>query len=182
MEIPTNPLTIHQSMFFNNLRSILPEKIYFYGSILRNDYLPGLSDIDALYFTKDALKDTVKNIVRFLSQDPTVTRLQQVRFLYHSFGTKKVISGYKIKYTNLSKALIVEISLYDDNYKDLILEEQMKKVNLPFYVVWGLLILKILAYKYHFLPENTFRMLKDRIFINMSGVNNTFLPVENDEE
>mgnify|MGYP001087465087 CR=1 FL=1 len=178
MEIPTHPLTSHQSTFFTKLRSVLTEKLYFYGSILRADYLPGLSDIDVVYFTKDNLKKTVGELYRFLSQDTNSTRLQKLQFLYHSTGTKKVISGYKVKYTNINNGVLVEVSIYDDTYREMILDEQRRKTNIPFYVVWFLLILKILAYRYNMIPEDTFRWIKDRLFINMSGINNTFLPVD----
>ena len=179
METPNNPLTIEQSSFFSKLRSFLPNKIYFYGSILRNDYLPGLSDIDVLYFTNDNLENVVKSIIRFLSDDNSVDNIQNLHFLYHSSGTKEVVSGYKIKYTNVNKGIITELSLYNDKFKPMIIEEQKRKGSIPFYIEWFLLILKMLAYKYRVLPEDTFRMIKDKLFINISGIKNTFLPIDN---
>ena len=89
-----------------------------------------------------------------------------------------MISGYKVKYTNINNGVLVEVSIYDDTYREMILDEQRRKANIPFYVVWFLLILKILAYRYNMIPEDTFRWIKDRLFINMSGINNTFLPVD----
>lgn len=182
METPKHPLTSQQSRFFSKLRSFLPEKLYFYGSILRDDFLPGLSDIDVLYFTKDDLKKTVQNAYRYLQQDTRATKIQMLHFLYHSSRTKQVISGYKLKYTNVDDGIIVEVSIYDDKFKDMIMDEQIRKAHIPFYIVWAMLFLKILAYKYRVLPEDTFRWIKDRLFINMSGIKNTFLPVDNDSK
>lgn len=179
MEIPKHPLTSQQSTFFSKIRNILPDKLYFYGSILRQDFLPGLSDIDVLYFTKDNLKKTARYLYRQLQQDTRATKVQLLHFLYHSSGTKQLISGYKVKYTNVTDGIVIELSMYDDKFKDMIIDEQMKKANIPFYIVWTLLLLKIIAYKYRLLPEDTFRWIKDRLFINLSGVKNTFLPLDN---
>lgn len=179
METPKHPLTIQQSRFLSKVRSVLPEKLYFYGSILRDDFLPGISDIDVLYFTKDNLKKTVDDLYRFLLQDTNKTRLQQLQFLYHSTETKKVISGYKIKYTSIDSGMVIEISFYEFPFKEMIMKEQLRKADIPVFVVYSMLILKVLAYKYRVLPENLFRWIKDRLFINMSGIKNTFLPVDN---
>ena len=179
METPKHPLTIQQSRFLSKVRSVLPEKLYFYGSILREDFLPGISDIDVLYFTKDNLKKTVDDLYRFLLQDTKKTRLQQLQFLYHSTETKKVISGYKIKYTSIDSGMVIEISFYEFPFKEMIMKEQLRKADIPVFVVYSMLILKVLAYKYRVLPENLFRWIKDRLFINMSGIKNTFLPVDN---
>jgi predicted nucleotidyltransferase len=179
METPKHPLTIQQSRFLSKVRSVLPEKLYFYGSILRDDFLPGISDIDVLYFTKDNLQKTVDDLYRFLLQDTNKTRLQQLQFLYHSTETRKVISGYKIKYTSIDSGMVIEISFYEFPFKEMIMKEQLRKADIPVFVVYSMLILKVLAYKYRVLPENLFRWIKDRLFINMSGIKNTFLPVDN---
>ena len=160
----------------------LREKLYFYGSILRDDFLPGISDVDILYFSKENLKKTVDELYRFLLQDTNKTRLQKLHFLYHSTETKKVISGYKIKYTSIDSGVVIEISFYEFPYKEMIIKEQLRKADIPFYVVYSMLILKVLAYKYRILPENLFRWIKDRLFINMSGIKNTFLPIEHEEK
>ena len=181
MEIPKHPLTIKQSNFLNKLRSYLPEKIYFYGSILRDDFLPGISDIDVLYFSKENLQSSVHKLYNLLTQDSSATRIQMLHFLYHSSETKKVISGYKIKYTNVDNGVIIELSMYDDENKELIMKEQLQKARIPLFIVYALLILKILAYKYRVLPEDTFRLIKDKLFIFMSGIKNTFLPIYHEE-
>tara|TARA_Y100000816_G_scaffold72843_1_gene48958 strand:+ start:19313 stop:19864 length:552 start_codon:yes stop_codon:yes gene_type:complete len=181
METPKHPLTIQQSSFLTKLRSYLPEKIYFYGSILRDDFLPGISDIDVLYFSKENLQTAVHKLYRLLTQDSNATRIQMLHFLYHSSETKKVISGYKIKYTNVDNGIIIEISMYDDENKELIIQEQLQKARIPYFIVYAMLILKILAYKYRVLPEDTFRWIKDNLFITMSGIKNTFLPIEHEE-
>ena len=58
--------------------------------------------------------------------------------------TKKVISGYKIKYTNVDNGVIVEISMYDDENKELIIQEQLQKARIPYFIVYAMLILKYL--------------------------------------
>ncbi len=182
METPKHSLTNQQSKLLSKIRTVLPEKLYFYGSILRDDFLPGISDVDILYFSKENLKKTVDELYRFLLQDTNKTRLQKLHFLYHSTETKKVISGYKIKYTSIDSGVVIEISFYEFPYKEMIIKEQLRKADIPFYVVYSMLILKVLAYRYRILPENLFRWIKDRLFINMSGIKNTFLPIEHEEK
>ena len=58
------------------------------------------------------------------------------------------------------------------------MNEQLKKAQLPFLIIWFLIILKTLAYKFRLIPEDTFKLIKDRIFIIISGIPGTFLLFE----
>ena len=46
METTKNQLTPYESNFFNKLKIYLDTPLYFYGSIQRDDYKSGYSDID----------------------------------------------------------------------------------------------------------------------------------------
>ena len=180
METPKHPLTIQQSSFCKT-PFLFTRKNLLYGSILRDDFLPGISDIDLLYFSKENLQTAVHKLYRLLLQDSNATRIQMLHFLYHSSETKKVISGYKIKYTNVDNGIIIEMSMYDDENKELIIQEQLQKAPHSLFYSLCYAYFKILAYKYRVLPEDTFRWIKDNLFITMSGIKNTFLPIEHEE-
>ena len=62
---PNNNLSEYASDFFNRLRDFLHTKIYFYGSILRPDYLQGKSDIDVDIFTENEAR-TISQMSAFL--------------------------------------------------------------------------------------------------------------------
>jgi len=180
METPRHPLTMNQSKFLSQLRNVMPNPIYFFGSIIRGDYLPGLSDIDMLYFSDNIHKDA-KNMYRFMkeqSSDSSNVDVKKKRFVYHSKETKNIISGYKVKYTDLDRGVPIEFSIYETKDKQNVINEQLKKAQLPFLIIWFLIILKTLAYKFRLIPEDTFKWLKDRLFIIISGIPGTFLLFE----
>ena len=51
METTKNELPYKLKRFFYKLENDLDTKLYFYGSIQRNDYVAGKSDIDVSIFT-----------------------------------------------------------------------------------------------------------------------------------
>jgi predicted nucleotidyltransferase len=179
MELPKHPLTHNQSIFLSNLRTFMNEPLYFYGSILRGDYLPGLSDIDVLLFSDDDTNDS-KKLVRYFKhlrskeQDDNV-HIKLSRFVYHSKEIKRIISGYKVMYQDLEKAIPIEITIYNKEHKNLILHEQQKKADLSFWVIWFLIIFKTLAYKYRVISEDIFKVVKEKLFIWVSGIEGTFI-------
>ena len=94
MEIPANKLTSYEQIFFDDLRNYIDKPIYFYGSIQRNDYLPGKSDIDIDIFT-DNEHSTIYSLCNFLN-------LKRSDFIK---STKKLLKDIKpnilMKYTIL---------------------------------------------------------------------------------
>jgi len=177
METPRHPLTMNQSNFLSQLRNVMPNPIYFFGSIIRGDYLPGLSDIDMLYFSDNIHKDA-NNMYMFMKEQSNLfsnVGVKKRRFLYHSKETKNIVSGYKVKYTDLDRAVPIEISVYEMKDKQNVTNEQIKKTQLPFFIIWFLIVLKTLAYKFRLIPEETFKWLKERLFIIISGIPGTFL-------
>lgn len=180
METPKHPLTMNQSNFLSELRNKMSNHLYFFGSIIRGDYLPGLSDIDILYFADNIHKEA-NDMYLFMQlhsrKNPTI-EVKKKRFLYHSKETTNIVSGYKVKYTDLDRAIPIEVSIYDIKNKDSVLREQLTKADLPFLIIWLLIILKTLAYKFRLIPEDTFKWLKDRLFIVVSGIPGTYLIFE----
>ena len=51
METTKNEIPEYNNIFFEKLKNYLDMKIYFFGSVQRNDYFPKSSDIDVALFT-----------------------------------------------------------------------------------------------------------------------------------
>jgi len=158
MENTKNKLTFNQYEFFQKLRNYINKPIYFYGSIQRKDYFPGKSDLDVDIFT-DNESSTIYALGNFLN----LTKADFKKFVYKIHN--KIITGYKIKYTDEKKNINVEIGLYNDKFKDLVLKDHLKDFELPFYISIILIIIKFLFYNLQILSKETYRRLK-RLIMN----------------
>jgi len=65
METTKNKLPENYNIFFNNMSNYLDTKIYYYGSVQRQDYLYNSSDIDIDIFTENELS-TIYKLIHFL--------------------------------------------------------------------------------------------------------------------
>ena len=65
METTKNVLPENVKFFFNNLSDVLDTKLLFFGSVQRDDYFPGKSDIDVAIFT-DNVKSTISKLQHYL--------------------------------------------------------------------------------------------------------------------
>ena len=158
METTKNKLSTFETQFFDKLKMYIDKPIYFYGSIQRCDYFPQLSDIDIDIFT-DNINSTLSQINIFLNIDKHSFK----KSFYKIDKTNKLIPGYKYKYIDSSNSLTVEMSLYDEKYKNDILEEHISKFNLPFHITFILVLLKILHYNMGILPIYYYSMFKKYI-------------------
>lgn len=146
METTKNLLLPYEKDFFYKLQNYIDKPIYFYGSIQRNDYFPQLSDIDI-----DIFSDNIGSTIFFLQNFLELNKGEMNKLLY-KVDKNNVIPGYKTKYIDKNKKLTVEISLFDEKYKNIILSEHNSKNNLPFYITIPLVILKFLHYTLKILP------------------------------
>jgi len=167
METTKNKLIPEISVFFSNLSSYLETKLYFYGSIQRNDYFPGSSDIDVDLFTD--------NEYSMMSKMQSYLKLRKSKFkkVVWKLQNGIVVHGYKVTYksiTEFGEKFSVEFSIYNEKYKIPILDEHVYKTQLPFYVSWILIVLKFLHYKLHIFEDSTYKNIKKRILSNMIGL------------
>jgi hypothetical protein len=162
METTKNELSPYEKDFFNKLKIHIDKPIYFYGSIQRNDYFPKLSDIDIDIFT-DNIDSTISLLTNFLK----INKYSFKKSFYKMDKTNKVIPGYKYKYIDESNSLTVEMSVYDEKYKEEILKEHISKFNLPFYILFILVILKILHYNMGILPIYYYSLCKKYVTNNL---------------
>jgi len=160
METTKNEMDACSKKFFFKLGNYLDTQIYYFGSIQRDDYFPGKSDIDIDIFT-DNTQSTIIKLQNFLG----IEKYKFKRFVYKLHKTKKMVYGHKVKYEDRFNNFFTEISIYDEKDKEAVLIEHNSKAILPFYVTWFLIILKIFYYKLGILSEETYSYLK-KIIMN----------------
>jgi hypothetical protein len=158
METTKNKLSVYESDFFNKLSNYLENKLYFYGSIQRDDYKPGHSDIDVDIFT-DNPDSTIIKIQNFLN----VTKQDFKKFVNKPMKKQGIINGYKLKYKEPENNFKTELSIYDIKYKDDILYEHGRKTTLPFIVSMLLIIIKFLYYNIGIISKNIYLNMKNYI-------------------
>jgi len=155
METTKNELSPYEKDFFDKLKNYIDKPIYFYGSIQRDDYFPQQSDIDIDIFS-DNEYSTILLLQNFLNLDKNNFK----KSYYKMDKTNIVIPGYKSKYIDESHNLTIEISVYNEKYKKDILHEHNSKMNMPFYITFVLILLKILHYSLGLLPIYYYSMFK----------------------
>lgn len=140
-------LPMNKRIFFTNLENYLGTPLYFFGSVRRRDYSPNNSDIDAIIFTNNEAssisqlqnwfhvsKNDFKKIVNFLPK------------------SKRMVHGYKLIYTNKKQNISSDILIYNVKDEEYIKLDDKRKVEMPFYIVTMLLIIKFLRYEVGILP------------------------------
>ena len=162
METTKNEIPQHAKHFFAKLGSYLDTKIYYFGSVQRNDYFPNSSDIDIAIFT-DNIKSTIIKLETFLNKDYNEFK----KFVWRLNYDNSLVKGYKIMYKEPTNNFSVEISIYEEKYKNSILFEHNAKSTLPFYAIWSLIIIKYLFYSFNILPKEWFVYLKNFIFTKL---------------
>jgi len=154
-------LTEYQKDFFDKLSVYIDKPIYFYGSINRNDYLPGKSDIDIDIFT-DNESSTISMLCTYLNLNKSSFR----KSLYKI--NSKMVYGYKGNYEDELNNIKVEISIYNNKYKYIVLQDQEDSRILPLYVTILLLIVKFLFYNLGVISKQTYAKCK-RYLMNNGG-------------
>jgi hypothetical protein len=171
METTRNQLTQSQLEFFHSLRLYINQPIYFYGSIQRSDYFPGQSDIDIDIFTNNE-ESTKYALCNFLKLNKHAFRRSAYK---NTEPGGKIIYGYKTKYEDPAKDIRIEISLYNENVKEFIMKDNLKKTDVPLHISTGLVIIKFLYYKLGWISDSTFRRSKG-FLLNDSNENYILLP------
>jgi len=166
METTKNKLVPELSVFFSRLSVYLDTKLYFFGSIQRNDYFPGLSDIDVDIFTD--------NEYSIMAKMQSYLNLKKSKFkkLIWKISGDVFAHGYKVTYnfiTEMGEKYPIEFSIYNKKYQKNVLYEHNYKTNLPFYISWILIVLKFLHYKLNVFEYSTYKNIKSYVLSNMIG-------------
>jgi hypothetical protein len=83
--------------------------------------------------------------------------------------------GYKLKYENKKEGIDAEFSIYNEKFKDVILEEHNSKKVLPIHVTILLFIIKLFYYQIPILTKKTYIYLKRLILNGILGDDAKFL-------
>jgi len=169
-----NKLSEHASSFFNRLRDYLETPVYFYGSILRTDYIHGKSDIDVDIFTENEAS-TISQLSAFLHIPKKKFKkiITTVSNPSDSNIESNLIYGHKVAYYDEDNSLKVEIAIYNEKYKREILARHLSKSVLPTHASFILWILKILFYHLQILSLDTYRFLKHKTLSLLIGIPET---------
>ena len=152
-----NNLTIQEQRLINGLREYLDTELYFYGSIQRNDYIAGKSDIDVAIFT-DNEKSVMLKMQNYLHVDKSKFR----KVLWKLKQNNTITYGYKLKYNRNN--MVFEFAIYNEKSKQDVINFQDTTILIPFYITWLLQILKLLYYQLHIIPYNWYMDFKKLIF------------------
>ena len=163
-----NKLSEHATSFFNRLRDYLETQLYFYGSILRTDYVDCRSDIDVDIFTDNEGR-TISQMSAFLH----IPFQKFKKIIWRSRITNRLIHGHKVMYHDTENPLKVEFSIYNEKNKREILAEHLSKSNLPTYASIILWILKILFYHLQIISTENYRFLKHKTLSLLIGIPET---------
>ena len=163
-----NRLSEHASDFFNRLRNYLDTTLYFYGSILRTDYLPGQSDIDVDIFTDNEAR-TISQMSAFLH----IPKQKFKKIILRSYITNRLIYGHKVMYDDPENSLKAELSIYNEKNKREIIALHLSKSKLPLYASFLLRILKILFYRLQLISLENYRFLKHNTLSLLIGIPET---------
>lgn len=178
MEHTKNEMPPYAKHFFSSLKNYLDTKLYFYGSIQRDDYIKKYSDIDVDIFTDNEVSTIIK-LQNFLG----VKRYEFKKFVYRLHKTNQVVNGYKVKYEEPENNFSTEISIYNEKCKDGVLTEHNSKKNLPFYVTILLIFFKTLYYNIGIIPKDIYTSIK-RFLMNymVDGQDVEFITVDISKE
>lgn len=167
MENINKRLTTKQREFFTEMSLYINEPIYFYGSITRNDYIQGKSDIDIDIFSDNEIS-TMYSLCNFLNVKKSDFRKAVYKI------DSRIVYGRKCKYQDVTKGIEIEISLYNNKYKNDVLRDHNSCRNLPIYISVILIIIKFLYYNLNILPNSVYRKAK-QLLMNKGGEFKFFL-------
>lgn len=171
-----NKLTYEEQKLVDGLSEYLDTELYYYGSIQRNDYVAGKSDIDVAIFT-DNEKSVMLKLQNYLHVDKSNFR----KVLWKLKQNDNITYGYKLKYE--TKTMHFEFAIYNIKSKKDVIAFQDTTILIPFYVTWILQILKLLYYQLKILPYNWYMDLKRNIFTwgTDDGHAEQFIVLKNDK-
>jgi hypothetical protein len=158
MEHTYNKLPESAEIFLTQLSDYIGITLLYFGSVQRNDYFEGHSDIDIDVFTENE-QSTLTKMQQFM-KTPSRKFKKVAWRLNHN---KRMVYGYKIMYEDPKKQFDIEFSIYNNKFKEDILVEHLKKTVLPWYCTFFLIILKTMYYKLGLLPKDAFSYLKKKV-------------------
>lgn len=153
--------------YFINLKNYLETELYFYGSVIRSDYVKNKSDVDLCVFTDNEQSTINKLKFYFHIQSKDIHKVIQ-----KSQHNELIIYGYKIKF--VIDGIKCELQIYNNNFKDKLLNDMQAPLKSPFYANIFLYILKFFYYTIPLLPKSVYIFMKKYYLNNFIKSDNTF--------
>lgn len=147
-------IPINLQKYFMNLKNYLETELYFYGSVIRSDYVQNKSDIDLCIFT-DNENSIIHKLKSYLHADKSDVK----KILKRYDREDEIIYGYKMKF--MLDEIRCELHIYNENFKNLLLNEMEAPLKSPFYINLFLYILKFFYYTIPLLPKETYSSIKN---------------------
>ena len=144
-------------VLLKNLEQITNHKIYFFGSSRRFDFIDGC-DIDIAIFTYNipSLIGTINGFLNIENKFKQIIHMQK----------NKLINGYKLNFSNESENINIELVIYDNKFKSIMLDFYEKSVNdMPIILSLILLFLKYLNL-YGIIDKKKYYKIKVFLFNN----------------
>ena len=164
MEYTRNELSPKIKNFFNKMSNYIEEKIYFYGSVQRQDYFAEQSDIDICIFT-----DNVHTVNNKLQHFLHLKKSKFKKIMWVAKHSNSIVYGYKTKYDSIDPLFRLEITIYNEKYKSVILKAHSLKYDLPYYAVIILILLKFIYYTLPLISKDQFLYYKNKIMNKSLG-------------
>jgi predicted nucleotidyltransferase len=159
-------LTNNEQKFFHKLEDYLDTKLFFFGSILRNDYIKNKSDIDVCIFSENESSTKMK-LLHFLHAPKNA--IIKVVWKFNDI----IIYGYKInckEYVDIN----CEICIYNTIYKKTILNEMYLPLTYnPYMLQLFLTPLKYFHYQIPIIPLSLYSRIKRLILNEVMGKKET---------
>jgi predicted nucleotidyltransferase len=156
MEDIKDKLSEYKYNFLTNLQNYLDTELIFFGSIKRYDFFSNNSDID-IAIISDNVDSTRRKLQGFLNIPDNKMR----KIVQKLPNTNTIVYGYKTNYNDINNNISLEIVLYDEKYRNVIMDTVHTTNNFPFYITFSLLILKFLGYYLQIIPNSTVKYFKE---------------------
>jgi len=146
--------------FFTTLQNYIDSELLFFGSIKRFDFFPNSSDIDIIIIT-DNVDETIKRVRDYLQLNKT-----EIKKIYQRFSNNSVrlITGYKIKYTDPSNDCTFDLLIYDEKYREVVTQNINDINDIAVYMVIILYIVKYAYYRLSLMTNSMYLYLKNSLF------------------
>ncbi len=162
METTKNKLPQYVNDYFTRLKIYLnSDKLLYYGSVQRDDYFHGGSDIDVAIFC-DNEQSTLNKLLNFIKRPKQKVK----KIVWQLSSTNKFVYGYKVSYTYEDvrypdNTFRVEFAIYNNKFEDSIVKLYKRKFILPWYITFYLLVLKVLFYRLQLISLESYKSLKN---------------------
>jgi hypothetical protein len=158
MEDIKHRLSEQNYYFLKKLQDYIDCELIFLGSIKRPDFLQKHSDID-IAIISDNIENTLVKLQHFLNLPN-----RKIRKIFQKLPLiPNLIYGYKTNYNDVNNNLSLEIVLYNEKYKTQVMENVSNSINLPFYITYILLLIKLLYYELNIISGKTCKYLKNSL-------------------